>query len=427
MSETPTEHTILVVDDEPRILSGLGRQLRGRFHVMTAESGPTALELLASDPHIAVLVSDMRMPGMDGATLCSLARARYPDVVRIILSGQSDFQASLKAVNEGQIFRFLTKPVTRDQLIEVLSEAILIRSRRVEEKRILEETLHGAVEALGDALALGNPEVFGRATRLRQLVRDFSVHCGVRDWWEIEVAALFSQIGWVTVPPDVIVKFDRGEVLTSTEREMVDRLLAVPDRILAHIPRMDTVREIIRYSRKHFDGEGEPRGPGGEHIPWGARVIFILCELEQLESRGRSIDHAIQILSQREGRYDPTLLEKLAHYFGALSDEEIHREVTLHEVRTGHRFVEPVQAKNGMLLVARGQTATIELIARLENFSRGVGVREPLTVAIPIHDRRRGDKDSEDMESPEDTEGTGHGAKGTEPPDSRARATGTEG
>ncbi|MEZ4649506.1 MAG: response regulator [Candidatus Eisenbacteria bacterium] len=405
------------MDDEPRILSGLGRQLRGRFRVITAESGPNALELLASDPQIAVLVSDMRMPGMDGATLCSLARARFPDVVRIILSGQSDFQASLKAVNEGQIFRFLTKPATRDQLVSVLDEAVLLRSRRVEEKRILEETLHGAVDALGDALALGNPEVFGRATRLRQLVRDFSVHCGIREWWEIEVAALFSQIGWVTVPPTVIAKYDRGESLAPAEQEMVDKLLAVPDRVLAHIPRMDTVRAIIRYSRKRFDGTGEPKGPGGEHIPWGARVIYILCELERLESQGQSVDHAVQILSQREGRYDPNLLEQLTSFFGGLSAEEIYREVTLHEVRTGHRFVEPVETKNGMLLVARGQTATVDLLERLENFARGVGIREPLTVAIPIHDKH--------AHAEGDVDGAGNGAKGMEPPDSRA--TGTEG
>lgn len=378
---------ILLVDDEPRILSGLSRQLHGRFQLHLANSGSEALAVLHAHPGIAVLVTDMRMPGMDGANLCSLVRARFPDVVRIVLSGQADFQASLKAVNEGQIFRFLTKPVARDTLLDVLGAATDLHELRLEERRILEETLHGAVDALGDVLALGNPEVFGRAVRLRQVVRDFAGHCGVRDWWEIEVAALFSQVGWVTVPPEVIAKFDSAAALAPTEHAMVDSLLAVPERILARIPRLDAVREIIHYSRKDFEGSGPPEGPGGEHIPWGARLLRLSTDLARLEHQGHDLSAAVQILSQRVGRYDPALLDQLRTYVGSIDEDEIVREVTVAELRRGHRFVAPVLAGNGVLLVARGQIATEELLARLHNFSRGVGVREPLTVAVPVHAR----------------------------------------
>lgn len=381
MPDTRTTPSILLVDDEPRILSGLSRQLRGQFEVHVAESGVEGLRILTANPGISVLVTDMRMPQMDGATLCSLARARFPDIVRIVLSGQSDFQASLKAVNEGQIFRFLTKPVGRDPLIEVLREAAQLYERRIEEKQILEETLHGAVDALGDVLALGNPEIFGRATRLRQMVAEFSAYCGVRDWWEIEVAAVFSQVGWVTVPPDVLTRHDAGEGLSHAENAMVARLHELPNRILERIPRLDNVRSTIRYCQKHYDGSGVPDGPGGDHIPWSSRLLHLITDMVQLENQGHSTQAATQILAQRIGRYDPSLLEQLASHVGATTSAESIREVSVHELRTGHRFVAPVYSKSGVLLVAQGQSVTDELLIRLENFSHGVGVREPLTIA----------------------------------------------
>jgi hypothetical protein len=186
------------------------------------------------------------------------------------------------------------------------------------------------------------------------------------------------------VPPETIARFDAGEPLSPNEASMVKGLLEVPNRILGRIPRLDAVRETIRYSSKHFDGTGQPDGPGGEHIPWGSRVLCLLRDLSQLETRGKSAEEAVEILSQRQGRYDPSLLDDLRVYVGSDGAEHNLREVSLAELRVGHRFVEPVLAQNGVLLVARGQTATDDLITRLENFSRSVGIREPLTVAVPV-------------------------------------------
>ena len=101
---------ILCVDDEPAVLEGLKMNLRRRFDVLTATSGAAALEVLEREEGIAVLMSDMRMPSMDGATLLAKARERWPFVVRLLLTGQADMNSAISAVNEGQIFRFLTKP-----------------------------------------------------------------------------------------------------------------------------------------------------------------------------------------------------------------------------------------------------------------------------------------------------------------------------
>jgi EAL domain-containing protein (putative c-di-GMP-specific phosphodiesterase class I)/CheY-like chemotaxis protein len=115
---------ILLVADEPAILAGLRRQLRSQYDVVTATNGATALELLQNDGPFAVVVSDMRMPVMDGATFLAGARAASRDTVRILLTGQADIDAAVAAVNRGQIFRFLSKPCPVASLQECLREAV---------------------------------------------------------------------------------------------------------------------------------------------------------------------------------------------------------------------------------------------------------------------------------------------------------------
>lgn len=136
---------ILFVDDEPNVLQALERQLRKQFEVLTAEGPVLGLEALKKEGPFAVIVSDLRMPVMDGIRFLAMAKEALPDSVRIILSGQGDFAAAIDAVNEGSIFRFLTKPCPTDHLIKALA-AGLEQYRLVHAERELLEEL--SAEAL---------------------------------------------------------------------------------------------------------------------------------------------------------------------------------------------------------------------------------------------------------------------------------------
>jgi diguanylate cyclase (GGDEF)-like protein len=120
----PSRHRVLCVDDEPQILEGLALHLRRRHEVVTATSGAAALEVLEQDKTIAVIISDMRMPGMDGATFLARARALVPTARRILLTGQTDMAAAIAAINQGQIFRFLTKPCPPPELLVAVDAAL---------------------------------------------------------------------------------------------------------------------------------------------------------------------------------------------------------------------------------------------------------------------------------------------------------------
>lgn len=378
--------SVLCVDDEPAVLDGLRRSLRGLVDLHTATGGDEALATLEAAGPFAVVVSDMRMPGMDGVTLLARVRERSPDTIRMLLTGNADVGAAAAAVNHGQIFRFLCKPCPPDQLRAAVKAAVDQHRLVTAERELLDRTLRGSVQALVETLALANPTAFTRAARLRRLVRSLVSVLGVEDWWHLEIAATLSQIGAVTLPPAVVEKLHTGEDLSPDEAEMAERLPAIAEDVLSTIPRLEAVREAIRYQDKHFDGSGRPPGPvRGEQIPLGARILRVAIDYDQLEARGLSPRLATDALRSRSGVYDPAILDALEHAVGRWGLARESREVTVDELRPGMILAADVRARNGLMLVGRGHEVTPSLLQRIRNFAHTVGVTDRIHVLVP-HD-----------------------------------------
>jgi len=276
---------------------------------------------------------------------------------------------AIDAVNEGAIFRFMTKPCSRVMMAVTLKACVeqheLITGQRI----LLEQTLHGAIKALTDVLGLTNPLAFGRATRLRRGVRNVALVADIANGWQLEVAAMLSQIGSVILPPAVLEKMHAGESLTDEEEGMVRRAPEMVEQILSNIPRLEAVREILRYQDKHYDGSGAPNGAaGGEAIPWGGRALKLVLDLDQLESEGTSLEKAFDVLRGRTGWYDPGIQEVLAKVRGAQESSEV-RELPVTSLRAGMIFAQDVRNRKGHLFVARGQEVTRGLVEKLKLFA----------------------------------------------------------
>jgi DNA-binding NtrC family response regulator len=155
---------ILCVDDEPNLLSAMERNLAGDFDVTVAYDGNAGLDAIQWGEPFTVIVSDMRMPGMDGATFLAKARDLSPDSVRILLTGQADVESSIAAINKGAIFRYLCKPCAKDELIAALNDAVNQNRLLRAEKELLESTLTAAVKTLTEVLAMVAPWAFQRAS-----------------------------------------------------------------------------------------------------------------------------------------------------------------------------------------------------------------------------------------------------------------------
>jgi response regulator RpfG family c-di-GMP phosphodiesterase len=361
------------VDDEPMVLEALRDILRRSFDVRTESNPKEALALLRRDPKgYAVVLSDMRMPEMSGSVFLREARRCAPAAVRMLLTGYADTTAAAQAVNDGQVFRFLTKPCEPAELKRACAGALAKHRTEVAERELLEQTLHGAIKALTDVLSLASPAAFGRSARLKDLTGALARAAGSGDFWEIEVASMLVNLGAVTLPDSTAEKLHSGAALNAEEVGMAARVPAITGRILANIPRLEGVREIVAQHTRRFDA-----GEVGE----GARMLRIAVDYVALENEGAERFLALETMRGREGVYDPELLETFALTVGVRTHSLNVVEVRLAGLEAGMRLVQDARARDGRLLIARGNVVTPELLERLGNFPPG-HVNEPLRAVV---------------------------------------------
>lgn len=373
---------ILFVDDEINVLEGIRRTLRTGYHLLFATSAARGLELAERHEDLAVVVSDLRMPVMDGVSFLAGIRQVRPHAVRMVLSGQADLDTALAAVNDGQLFRFLTKPVSREQLVEGLEAALTAFRDRRAEQELLEGTVAAAVALLAESLSLANPVAFHRTARILTAVEAIADGVKLGMTWEIRVAVLLSQIGCLSIPSTVLRKVAAGEELENRDMLAYDRHPAVAAAMVRRIPRMEGVADLV--SRQRRPGPEPLEDP---HRELAASVLRAASEYDLLASRGVPVAEIPAMLTGMDLGLPPEVIK-------ATSRVRIHHERT--EVRrvavdalTPDMVIEQdVMSTAGVLLVPKGQRVTDSVASHLVNFAVGTGIVEPLVVRAPVHGAR---------------------------------------
>jgi response regulator RpfG family c-di-GMP phosphodiesterase len=376
---------ILFVDDEPNVLAAFQRQLRKQFDLVTAEGPVAGLAALQNGHEFAVVVADMRMPEMTGVEFLAKVKASSPDVVRMMLTGNADQTTTIEAINHGSIFRFLNKPCSTEKLIEALEDGLRQHHLITAERELLENTLSGSVKVLAEILSLTDPESFGNTEALRTDIRALAAHLQIARVWELEVAAMLSRIGQVSIPPEVVLKTRVKHPLSSKELEMFTRIPAIGGNLLAQIPRLEEVSKIILYQSKRFDGTGFPDDTvAGQNIPLGARMLKVLADLAELEAGGTARAAALDQMRTRLGCYDPQILEAVCACFKLAANGEAPAKPPLalpfSALRVGHMLVSDIETKDGTMIVGAGNRLTPALLHRLRNFSALSGIKEPIYI-----------------------------------------------
>jgi len=217
---------------------------------------------------------------------------------------------------------------------------------------------------------------------LRQGMVSLVSALGIPVNWHLEVAAMLSQIGSVLLAPALQEKVYARETLSEAEQETVDRLPEAVEEILGNIPRLEPVREILRYQHKHFNGAGPPADlVTGEVIPWGARALKVLLDLDTLENEGYTESLSFDILRGRPGWYDPKILEALAELRQS-APQAVVRDLPVGLLRAGMILAQDVRNSKGMLFIARGQEVTASLLVKLRNLSPGFLSDESIRVIV---------------------------------------------
>lgn len=342
---------ILCVDDERNIVDSMRLNLRKHYEVLTALSGSAGLDALREQPEVAVVISDMRMPEMDGATFLAEVKAIAPSVVRMLLTGYSDIEAAMRAVNEGQIFRFLTKPCAPDHLLTTLQAGVEQHRLITAERVLLQKTLLGCVKALVDVLALSNPMALGRAVRIRNKARKLAKRLRIEQIWRIEFAALLSQLGAVSLPDETVRKLYDGDELDPHEHGKLVENMATMNRILGNIPRLEPVTGLLDELRALTDGNAQLSSES--RVSLEARLLYASIELDSMEGRGQPLSESLKGFQQSASTYGEDLLDAL---MGLKNDPEQMQmaSIELKDLEDGMVLCDDLKTSDGVLILPRG-------------------------------------------------------------------------
>lgn len=364
---------LLCVDDEPRVVHALERHLRERYEVLTATSGAEALDVLAQHQDLAIVISDMRMPEMDGATFLQHVHNVRPNAVRILLTGHTDIQSAIKAINQGQVFRFLTKPCPPDELFAVMSEAQRQYELIMAEKHLLQDTLVGCIKALADVMSLANPEVMGRAVRLKRRVSAIGKELQLERRWQVEAAAMFSQLGCLSLPASIAKKLTLGERLDALERRSVDGAIGAANRLIAQVPRLQPVSRLLDLALgiDLSDSANEAERKFAE-------LLRLAIDLDTLEHKGARPDAALRTVRGKKA-YSDQLLEAAERVLAPSQGAVQGSSVPLDGLRVGMVLDQDLHTQRGVLIAPRGCEVTTSFLEHIRQFIQQI---DPTPVAV---------------------------------------------
>jgi CheY-like chemotaxis protein len=365
---------VLCVDDEPAVGAGIAANFRKELEIVALTSGELGLSAVEAGPPFAVVISDLHMPRMNGIAFLREVRRVAPDSIRILLTGNADVDTAVSAVNEGQLFRFLRKPTSQRELADVLGAALEQHKLVTAERVLLEQTLRGTVEALMDMLAVVNPLAFGQVSLLRRLAHELAVAVGAKNVWQVEVAAMFSQLATVALAPETLERLNRGAPLDDAERAAGHRGGRLVDRILASIPRLDVVHAILLEERQLRSPTHKSRDEG---IALAAEVLRVARDYTLLAGQALEPDAILKKLRARGDRYDATVLDALERTVVGLGSPVV--EVSLRGLLVGMVLAEDLHTTPGALLARRGYAITDNFLEKTVGYPRGF-VREPVRV-----------------------------------------------
>ncbi|PIB46452.1 chemotaxis protein CheY [Pseudomonas sp. 2822-15] len=424
-----TPPTILLVDDEESILNSLRRLLRGHpFNVVLAGSGAQALEIMAAQP-IDLVMSDARMPGMDGAQLLAEVHRLYPATSRILLTGYADLATIIKAINEGQIHRYISKPWNDEELPLVLRQAL--EHQRLErlaheqndqlkvlnanlEKRVAARTselqqtadmLDLAYDELKRSYVTGT-EVFSLLANLRlpkdkqtnrALIELVRVYCAAQSIDEastrdLTMAAALYNIGKLSWSDSMMVA--PSDKLHSTDRGLYREYPTQSESLLMTLEPMKDAARIIRHHQERWDGTGFPDHLKGDAIPPGSRLLKLAVDFIELQKglileRHLNNDEALLYIRKYAGRlYDPELVEDFVQACAAfLSDVTLGdpnvKVLSTRELEAGMVLARNLNADNGMLLLNAGKVLNLPLVDKLIAFEAMEGAKYSVFIKQP--------------------------------------------
>ena len=356
---------ILCVDDEDSILRGFQLNLRKEFELSVASDGVEGLEIFEKEGGFALVLSDMRMPRMNGAEMLSEIKKRDHEVSTTLLTGHTDFDSAMAAVNDGNVFRMLSKPCPPERLIKVLNDGLeqhdLVKSKRI----LLDQTLRGAVDALAESLSTAKPLFFGRVQRVRKLANELADSMNLQNSWRVDVASVFSQIAYIGLPENVTEDVYFKRKVSSQVKQLLAKFPDDTQNMLEKIPGFDEVGEILKKI------EVQPRYEEDDQkgIRLAASILRAALDFDFYEEQGHDKQIILSTLKNRPNDYDPKVIVSLEEKISISESNSMLMDVTVKQLALGMRLVEELRMKDGFLVASAGSYIDRQLYKVIRNYS----------------------------------------------------------
>jgi len=375
------QERILLVDDELRILTALSRRLEDEYLIDTATSGISGLKKLKEQGPYALVISDLRMPNMDGIEFLRQVAKVSPRTVRILLTGYADVPSATRAVNESGIFRLLTKPCSQDTIQKALEEGLAKFRLDLLEREMLNKTLRGSIGVIAEIVKLIDPLAYDDQPKAKRIAGKIAQVLGIGQNVKLELSVMLSNIGSVTIPFSVLLKLRSNQNLNAEEQQILEQIPKASRDLVMKIPRLEEVAEIILYQAKHYDGSGYPKDKRkGEDLPICSRILKVSNDLVRHTGNGLTPTKALEQMEAEKGVYDPKVISALREVLyaqrhnkgrssqgkeGGKKPTEI-REVSIEELQIGHTVARDLKSILGTVLLPAGTVVSDETLSELK-------------------------------------------------------------
>lgn len=417
---------LLCVDDEPNILSALRRLFRPHgFQVQVAAGGAEGLRLLEAEP-VDLVISDMRMPEMDGARFLEQVRCRWPDTVRILLTGYADINSTVEAINKGEIHRYVSKPWDDNDIVLIVRQALERKALEREKARLEELTARQneelkdlnanlelkvmertvalrsahdklktsfltSIKVFANLIELRGSSLAGHSRRVADLSRKIAnaLKLDPETCQNVFLAGLLHDIGKIGLADTLLAK--PVTHLTSDELGQYRKHPVRGEQSLMALDELQAAAKLLRSHHERFDGQGFPDGLSGTAIPLGARILAVANDYDGLQigtlsMRRQSVEEARKLIAESRGkRYDPVVVDAFLQVLGASEPADGGEQLVSPEhLEPGMVLARDLVTRDGVLLLAADYVLDDNLVRQIRQYARSEG----LELRIPIRPRR---------------------------------------
>lgn len=315
------KYKILTVDDEQDNLALLYRTLRGNYEVTRCLSPIEALKIIENE-EFQVIISDHKMPEMDGVEFLKLSQQKLPSAIRLLVTAYSDAKILIDAINYASIYRYVKKPYEPAELLQVVQSATEYYQLKKDNENLIvdfKDLFEGTIKSITEALDAKDSYTLGKSRKVTYYSMKIGQKIGLSrlDEGKLELSGLLHDIGIIGVPEDIL---NKTEALTPDEYEEVKKHVQYGIKILEDIKQLNPVIDIIKYHHENYDGSGYPYKIKGEEIPLLSRILCLADAYVSLISNRTYREKtdgntAISILKEKRGtQFDANLFDILENY-----------------------------------------------------------------------------------------------------------------